>query len=173
MNRFIFKMLLCLSLIGFSTSCFNPFAPELNNEIDLSNVITDQQSPEEVLQNFRFAYTFKDSLLYSDVIDESFVFEFFDPNLEPSGGLRTWSRDVDLKTTGALFRNFDVINLVLNTLFERNDGELERRYVGFNLNLFSPTENYSINGTAIFTFKKSSSDNKWRIVRWKDESVSN
>ncbi len=171
MKRFVStKILFCL--LGFiEVSCFNPFAPELNNEIDLSNVITEQQSPEEVLQNFQFAYTFKDSLLYSDVLDESFVFEFFDTNLEPSGGLRTWSRDVDLKTTGSLFRTFDVINLIwLNTLFEENDGELERRFLRFNLNLFSSNENFIVTGTAIFTFRKSSLDNKWRLVRWKDES---
>ena len=163
------KLTLVFGLLEFS--CFNPFAPELNNKVDLSNIITEQQSPDEVLQNFRFAYTFKDSLLYSDVLDESFVFEFFDPNLEPSGGLRTWSRDVDLKTTGSLFRTFDVINLIwLNTLFLEGDGEVERRFLRFNLNLFSSDENFIVTGTAIFTFRKSLADNKWRLVRWKDDS---
>lgn len=160
-------------LVLFTSGCFNPFAPELDNNIDASNVITDQQSPEEVLQNFRYAYTFKDSLLYSEVLDESFVFEFFDPDIEPSGGFVTWGRDVDLKTTGRLFREFDVIDLIwLNTIFSESDtlNDLERRFIRFNLNLSGSEFVFVISGTAIFTFQKSETDDKWRIIRWKDES---
>ncbi len=164
----------------FSSTCFNPFAPELDEQADPSSVITEQQTPDEVLQNFRNAYTFKDSLLYSNVLDESFVFEYFDTNLEPSGGFRTWGRDVDLQTTGSLFRSFDVIELIwLNTLFTerdslREDGEIvelrERQFRRFNLNLFGSDLNFIISGTAIFTFKLKQGDDKWRITRWKDES---
>ena len=151
--------------------CFNPFAPELDQNPDLSNVITEQQSAEEVLQNFKYAYTFKDSLLYSDILDEAFVFEYFDTNYGPSGGLRTWNRDVDLKTTGQLFRRFDVIELVwLNTLYSESNDEIEKRFVRFNLSLLGPEFNFIITGTAIFTFKQSSEDKKWRIIGWKDES---
>lgn len=159
------------SMILLILSACNPFAPELKDDIDLSNVITDQQSPEDVLQNFKVAYTFKDSLLYSDVLEESFVFEFFDPNLPPSGGFVTWGRDVDLKTTGQLFREFDVIDLVwLNTLFEESENGLERRFIRFNLSLFGSELNFIVTGTAIFTFEFNQDDGKWRIVRWKDES---
>jgi len=160
-------VLIFLSLSG----CFNPFAPALDKKIDISKVITNQQTPEEVLQNFQYAYTFKDSLLYSDVIDESFVFEYFDTNLQPTGGFVTWGRDIDLKTTGSLFRQFDVIDLVwLNTLFSEAEGGFERRFVRFNLSLFGSDFNFIITGTAIFTFKQNEIDKKWRIIRWKDES---
>ena len=166
---FRFVSTICLLFAG----CFNPFAPELENNPDLSNVITEQQSPDEVLQNFRVAYTFKDSVLYSEVLDESFVFEYFDANLDP----KTMLRDEDLKTTGTIFRNFDVIDLVWhNTLFievdtmAEGDTTAEKRFIRFNLNLFGPEFNFIITGTAIFTFEKSESDNRWRITRWKDES---
>ncbi|MCG8605649.1 hypothetical protein MJD09_11705 [bacterium] len=152
-------------------ACFNPFAPELDRALDLTNVITEQQTPEEVLQNFRYAYTFKDSLLYSDVIDESFIFEFFDPNAGPSGSFQTWGRDIDLRTTGRLFRGADVIDLVwLNTLFTDREDDLEKRFVRFNLTLSGSDFSFFIGGTAIFTFQQSEADGKWRIVRWKDES---
>lgn len=165
MARFFFAALFLFS------GCFNPFAPELDNNIDLTSVITEQQTPEEVLQNFRYAYTFKDSLLYSDVLAESFVFEYFDTNQGPSGEFLTWGRDVDLRTTGRLFRTFDSIELIwLNTLFSEGDDVTERRFVRFNLNLFSADFNFIITGTAIFTFIRSAEDNKWRIKRWKDES---
>ncbi len=151
--------------------CFNPFAPELDNNPDLSNVITEQQTPDEVLHNFKYAYTFKDSLLYSDILDESFVFEYFDTNFGPSGGLRTWNRDLDLKTTGTLFRRFDVIELIwLNTLYSETKGDFVKKFIRFNLSLFGPEYNFIVTGTAIFTFKQSVNDNKWRIVGWKDES---
>lgn len=157
--------------LSLFTGCFNPFAPELDKSPDLTNVITDQKSPEEVLQNFRYAYVFKDSLLYSEVLDESFVFEYFDPELQPSGGFVTWGRDVDLKTTGRLFRGFDVIDLNwLNTIFSERDGQLEKRFIRFNLNLFGSEFNFILTGTAIFTFKQSDLDGRWRIIRWKDES---
>ncbi len=175
-------LLLILSLFCFifSSACFNPFAPELDEQADPSNVITEQQTPDEVLQNFRNAYTFKDSLLYSNVLDESFVFEYFDTNLEPSGGFRTWGRDVDLQTTGSLFRSFDIIELIwLNTLFTERDSlvvdeetveRTERQFKRFNLNLFGSDLNFIISGTAIFTLKLKQGDDKWRITRWKDES---
>ncbi len=156
-----------LHILLLCTSCFNPFAPALDERIDLSNVITDQTNPEEVLQNFRIAYTFQDSLLYSDVLDESFVFEFLDENLEPV----TWERDVDLRTTGRLFRQFDVVDLHWDILFAETQGEFEKRFVRFNLNLFSTDVNFIVTGTAVFTFGQDPSDEKWRIVRWKDESL--
>ncbi|MFQ5708360.1 MAG: hypothetical protein ACE5HO_12965 [bacterium] len=152
-------------------SCFNPFAPELDKTADTSNVITEQKTPEEVLQNFRYAYVFQDSLLYSDVLDKSFIFEYFDPNLEPSGGFLTWGRDVDLMTTGQLFRSFEVIDLIwLNTIFQVRQNNQEKIFIRFNLNLFGPEFNFILTGTAIFTFAKNEEDGKWRIVRWKDES---
>ncbi|MFQ5865205.1 MAG: hypothetical protein ACE5IW_08275 [bacterium] len=157
--------------LNIFTGCFNPFAPELDKSPDLTSVITDQKSPEEVLQNFRYAYIFKDSLLYSGVLDESFVFEYFDPESQPSGGFVTWGRDVDLKTTSRLFRGFDVIDLNwLNTIFSERKGQLERRFIRFNLNLFGPDFNFILTGTAIFTFKQSELDGRWKIIRWKDES---
>lgn len=164
-----FAFFLVLSLAN--GSCFNPFAPALDKGQDLSNVITDQQNPREVLQNFRYAYTFKDSLLYSDVLEESFVFEYFDPNLGPSGGFQTWGRDIDLKTTGRLFRSFDVIELTwLNTIFSDSTDQFVQYFQRFNLNLLGSDFNFIVTGTAIFTFKRNEADNKWRIVRWKDES---
>ena len=173
MNRapLLTASVITLVLLPLAGCFFNPFAPALDTGEDLSNVITDQQSPEEVLQNFQIAYAFKDSLIYSDLLDESFIFEYFDTNLGPSGSFVTWGRDTDLKTTGRLFRTFDVVELnFLNTLFSETEGELEKRFVRFNLNLFSADFNFIVTGTAIFTFKRDTTDAKWRIIRWKDES---
>ena len=182
----VLKWASLLTLYGLA--CFNPFAPSLDKTPDLSNIITEQRNPDEVLQNFRYAYTFKDSLLYRDILDESFVFEYFDPNLTPSGGFRTWGRDVDLRTTGRLFRNFDVLDLEwLTLIFSHRDTVCsepdetgcpdekivfieEQQFRRFRLNLLGSEFNFIITGTAIFTFKQSALGSKWRIVGWKDES---
>ncbi len=162
---------LLLAVLSLTAACFNPFAPALDSNSDLSNVITDQATPEEALQNFRYAYTFKDSLLYSDLLDEGFVFEFFDPNQGPSGSNVTWGRDVELRTTGRIFRGFDVIDLKwLNTLFAENQNGFERRFVRFDLSLVNSDASFILTGTAIFTFSQDPDDMKWRILRWKDES---
>ena len=108
-------LLYILVLLGLTSHCFNPFAPKLDNTGNQSIVITEQRSPDEVLQNFLYAYTFKDSLVYADLLDSSFVFVYFDPNIGSSGRFVSWGRDVDLKTTGQLFRNAETINLTWNS----------------------------------------------------------
>jgi len=155
--------------------CFNPFAPKLEDSVRSDLIITSQTTPDEVLQNFKYAYVFKDSVLYADLLDSSFVFMYFDPNQEPSGRIVSWGRDEDLKTTGRLFRNFNLIDLVWNTTIldtiysELNDLRAES-FKTFNLTLMKENESLNITGIAIFYFKKCNYDNKWRITLWKDES---
>jgi hypothetical protein len=172
-----YKKTCSATLIGawvLGSSCLNPFAPDLQegtNQSDL--IITDQQTPEEVLLNFRYAYVFRDSLIYSELLDSSFVFFYFDPNIGTSGQFVSWGRDLDLKTTGRLFRRFNVIDLVWNTTISESvqdstgTGEIIKT---FNLTLLTKDEDLRVSGTAVFSFRKSPSLGKWRITKWKDES---
>ena len=75
------KRLLICTLIWMICGCFNPFAPKLDNSAGEDIVLTEQQTPDDVLENFIYAYTFKDSLVYADLLDSSFVFVYFDPDL--------------------------------------------------------------------------------------------
>ncbi len=152
--------------------CFNPFAPDLTDDLEVEDlVITQQASPDEVLQNFKVAYTFRDSLLYSNVLDSSFLFVYFDPDEGSSGQFVSWGKDTDLKTTGRLFRHFQVIDLVWNvTLYsweKEDEGEISKE---FNLTLVSEDMDFHVSGRAVFSFKKGY-DEKWRITRWRDEST--
>lgn len=162
--------ILCLVFLSI-ISCFNPFAPRLEKSLEFEQLITEQKTPEDVLTNFAYAYTFKDSSLYSELLDSSFVFLYFDPNYGTSGRFANWNRDVDLLTTGRLFRNYDVIDLVWNSTIysfeEENFSELSK---SFQLNLVNDEETINITGNAIFSFRKNLKDEKWRIIRWKDES---
>lgn len=171
MKKSIIKILLVLAICLIIIKCFNPFAPTLKNSDNADLIITDQKTPDEVLKNFKYAYVFKDSVLYSDLLDSSFIFIYFDPNEESSGRFVSWGRDIDLKTTGRLFRNYDVIDLIWNTTIYSFDEEKRAEYSkSFNLSLIKDNETLNISGNAIFIFKKCDYDDKWRIVQWKDES---
>jgi len=156
-------------------TCFNPFAPKLDNAAGPPIVITLQETPEQVLQNFVYAYTFKDSLVYANLLDSSFVFVYFDPNVGSSGRFVSWGRDVDLKTTGTLFKTFETITLTWNQTIYLDTLFVDSTVVGIELSktlqlsLFGKTEEYSLSGSAIFNFKQND-DKKWRITRWKDET---
>jgi len=152
--------------------CVNPFAPKLDRLSTRSElIITEQKTPEEVLQNFRYAYIFKDSLLYSDLLDSAFIFVYFDPNQGTSGQFISWGRDVDLRTTGRLFRVFDVIDLIWNATVFEDLGETNAKVSkSFNLALISGQTELRVSGNAVFYFRKSVADGKWRIIKWKDES---
>lgn len=133
-------------------------------------VITAQKTPEEVLQNFKVAYTFRDSLLYSDLLDTSFIFKYYNSDKGTSGELETWYKDTDLYITGQLFRHFQIIDLIWNTnLYEWSDedvGEISRSY---SLTLIGEDVDHKLSGRATFSFKKGI-DQRWRITDWKDDS---
>jgi hypothetical protein len=156
---------------GVWMCCLNPFAPSLDRSPGQSIQLTQQQSPDEVLQNFVYAYTFKDSLVYDQLLDSSFVFLYFDPNLGSSGLFVSWNRDIDLKTTGRLLRTFDTINLTWNsTIYEIEEGLTAELSKTLHLSLYGTRGEFNLTGNAVFNFRKSPWDGKWRITRWKDES---
>jgi hypothetical protein len=165
-------IIIIIIIISFAIiQCFNPFSPKLEDSDKNDFIITGQTTPDEVLQNFKYAYVFKDSVLYADLLDSSFVFTYFDPNQEASGRFVSWGRDVDLKTTGRLFHNFDVIDLIWNsTIYAFHEEDQAEYSKSFHLSLIKENETINITGNAIFLFKKNEYDNKWRITQWLDES---
>lgn len=170
MGKRVFRLIFVL-LSGLITACVNPFAPKLTRSMETGDyIVTQQKSAEEVLQNFKVAYTFRDSLLYSNLLDTAFLFVYFNPDEGTSGRFVSWERDVDLVTTGRLFRHFEVIDLVWNTTLYGWQGEETGEIgKGFNLTLVGTGGDYKLSGVALFSFRKCG-DEKWRITRWKDES---
>ena len=168
-----FIVLSCMIALLLLLSCWNPFALKLDNSLQGTLILTEQKTPEEVLQNFDYAYTSKDSLLYADLLDSSFVFVYEDYDL---GRLVSWGRDVDLRSTGRLFRGFDVIDLTWNkeaysdTSYSTSGQMIIEIPKPYRLNLYGDQGDFALSGTAVFSFLKSSFDKKWRIIRWKDES---
>lgn len=151
----------------------NPFAPDYTDDISTTSLIlTDQETPQDVMTNFAFAYNFKDSLVYSDLIDTTFLFISKNFATNPVTDI-TWGRDTDLKTTAGLFKGFNTLNLVWGgTIYERYidgaDSSLVELKQVFQLTLDGGIEIPTLNGEALFILRKNSSD-KWKITRWEDK----
>ena len=180
-----FSKSLLIGLFVTMFGCANPFAPELGEvETGTNAVLTERQNPEEVLENFRFAYIFGDSLVYSELIDTGFVFIYFDPSVEGTGRFDSWGRDTELKTTAGLFRAVRNISLEWNSTIEETywsplpDSVLSIVYFegarkaklskSFVLKLDTEIQ---LTGTAVFFFDKEVFGEGWRIERWVDESI--
>lgn len=156
------------------SACVNPFAPKLTDHDPNSKLIlTEQKSPEDVLTNFSFAYTFKDSLVYSDILDSSFLFLSKDYSTDPVTNL-SWGRDIDIKTTVGMFRHFQNLNLVWertsSKVYRNEDSSIVELAQNFQLTLDGGNEIPTINGIAKFIFVRKKSG-IWKITRWEDEST--
>ena len=183
-NLFPFFGVFLLFLLG---ACHNIFAPELGDTGKQGMLYhTVMTQPSHVLANFRYAYIYRDSLVYSMLIDSNFVFVYYEPDDEGGGGhYESWPRDVELRVTGGLFRAFRPIDLIWNSTLDSSFSYMKGDTImktekawfdsanyaemvkSFQLNL---GDNLVIIGSAIFNFIKNPWDGQWRIVRWRDES---
>jgi hypothetical protein len=148
-------------------SCLNPFAPSIDENLGQEGgLISDQKSVSGVFQNFQYAYTFKDTLIYSKLLDQNFIFSFRDYNL---GVDYNWGRDEEMKVTYGLFQNSQRLDLIWNNIVT-NTGDSTRIIRSFNLTItFNPTDIIFVDGRVNLELKKDK-ENRWRIVRWNDES---
>ncbi|MEW5841885.1 MAG: hypothetical protein AB1775_01325 [Bacteroidota bacterium] len=148
-------------------SCVNPFAPKIDSNLDKgSGLISDRSTIDGVFQNFQYAYTFKDTLIYSQLLDKNFIFSYRDYDL---GVDVSWGRDDEMKVTNGLFQNSQRLDLIWNNIVSIT-GDSTRIVRSFNLTVtFNPTDIIYIDGRVNLTLGKDSG-NKWKIIRWVDES---
>lgn len=157
---------------GFITilliSCVNPFAPKLDNELGSgSSLISDQRDIEGVFQNLQYAYTFKDTTIYSGLLNKNFTFTFRDYE---EGVDKAWGRDEEMRITHSLFSNAERLDLIWNNIVAiTSDSTNVVR--GFNLTItFNPTDVIFVDGRVNLQLSKSNSFKKWQIITWIDES---
>jgi len=165
---FMLKKYKYIIFITYIVSCTNPFAPKLTeSDLTTSSFLTELKNPKDVLSNFRYAYIFKDSLIYSEIIDSSFIFISKNYSTTPPTDL-FWGRDVDLKTTGKLFHHFNDIKLfwgdTISSQRYTNTAEIELTFLlTFDDGSIIPT----VKGVAFFQFEKKKSG-KWCIIKWEE-----
>ncbi len=146
--------------------CFNPFAPKLDNEFSSeSSIISDLSNVEGIFQNLRYAYSFKDTTIYSELLDDDFFFVFRDYE---NGVDVSWSREEEMKVTNGLFLNSERLDLIWNNIVALS---LDSTNIirSFNLTItFNPTDIVFIDGRVNLDLVKK--NDKWNILRWIDES---
>jgi hypothetical protein len=167
-----------LLILSGCSGCRNPFAPAINRDGNVSLILTDQSQPEGVFTNFAYAYNFKDSLVYSDLLDSSFLFISKNYATNPVTDI-TWGRDVDIKTTAGLFKHFNTINLIWGTIifdqYSTDSTNYEIR-LRFELTLDGGQIYPSISSEALFYLRKrimnfTDSTGIWLITRWEDTAT--
>jgi hypothetical protein len=166
MNRNIVYLTAFIFLFLLS-GCFNPFAPKVDNSIPNQNILSDQKTIDGVFQNFKYAYTFKDTAIYGQLLRDDFVFTYFDYDL---GVEVSWDRPTDMKTTNGLFVNTQDLNLIWNNIvFEEGDSLLMDVKRSFNLTItFNPNDIINFYGFVDMTLQRPAASDVWKIKKWKD-----
>lgn len=161
-NKIIFIILLMFLIL----SCINPFAPKLDETGSSSEFdISDLSNIDGVFRNFQYAYTFKDTLIYGEILNRDFVFSFRDYEI---GADVSWGRDEEMKIHHGLFQNTQRLDLVWNKIISMSM-DSTNIIRSFNLTVtFNPTDIILITGKVNLTLRKT--DNIWQIINWIDES---
>jgi len=150
--------------------CTNPFAPKLADIDNQSNILGDQTLIDGFFKNFRYAYIFKDTLVYGSLLADDFRFTF--RNYE-KGVDESWGRQEDMLTTSRLFLATQNIDLVWNDIMMEFGDSLTRDISrGFNLSIvFSPTDAVNISGRVNMRLSRPAVQDVWKIINWRDEST--
>lgn len=159
--------LLLLFTLG---ACTNPFAPAFDENYDDNRPpISDLTTIDGVFQNFEYAYTFKDTLIYGELLSSDFVFTYRDYE---QGFDVSWGRDDEMRSTNGLFTNSERLDLIWNNIILSTIDSLDANVVrSFNLNItFNPTDVVRVDGRVNLSLRKDSETEKWQITRWLDES---
>lgn len=162
---------LALIVLLMSVSC-NPFAPGLDESAESgSSIVGDAATIDGVFQNMKYAYTFRDTTIYGQLLnsDFSFVFRDYDRGVEV-----TWGRDEEMQTTRGLFQNVQRLDLVWNNIVALSTDSLNTQAsVSRNFNLtvtFNPSDVIRVDGYATLALARLDAQKPWQIVRWRDES---
>lgn len=158
-------------ILIFILSCTNPFAPK---EVFYSNnngLISNQKTVNGVFDNFRYAYLFKDTLVYGNLLAPDFVFSYHDYEL---GNVKTLNRQEDMVATSGLFQAAQSLDLFWNEIAisvsspDPLKTDISR---SFSLTIvFNPTDVVKIQGRVNLRLVREEIGKQWKISMWQDES---
>ncbi|MFO7526196.1 MAG: hypothetical protein R6W68_12160 [Ignavibacteriaceae bacterium] len=150
--------------------CTNPFAPGYDEtDSDIKAPISDQKNISGVFQNFEYAYTFKDTTIYGELLTEDFIFTYRDYD---QGFDVSWGREEEMRATNGLFQNSQRLDLIWNNIvLFTEDSTIANVVRSFNLTItFNPTDVVRVDGRVNLSMRKDPESEKWQITRWIDES---
>lgn len=139
----------------------------MDNSIEERGQIADQKNIEGIFTNFQYAYNFKDTSIYSGLLNSGFTFIYRDYD---RGYDVSWGKEEELKTTYGLFRNAQNLDLIWNNivLLSSDSTSIIR---SFNLTVsFSSTDVFRLNGRVNLALSKDQNTGRWTIERWFDET---
>jgi hypothetical protein len=84
----------------------------------------------------------------------------------------SWDKPTELRTTNGLFQNSQKLEIIWNNIVLQVGDSLHQNVKrSFNLTItFNPSNIIRLNGFADMSLIKNTSDSKWRIYKWVDES---
>lgn len=161
-----------VSMMGVGLVACNPFAPGLDTSVGGTNsLLGDQSTIDGVFQNVRYAYTFRDTTIYGQVIGGDYLFTFRDYE---RGVDVTWGRDEELRVTSGLFQNAQRLDLVWNNILSMSvDSSNTLATVSRNFTLtvtFNPGDIVRADGYSTLTLTRAAASDVWMIHRWRDDS---
>jgi hypothetical protein len=164
MKSLILYIAITISLLS---SCTNPFAPSLAE--GSHEIITDQKTIDGLFENFRYAYIFKDTLVYGNLLAENFTFTYhnYEKNVDVS-----WGRSEDMMTTYGLFSAAQTVDLIWNQVVI-SIGDSTRMNItrGFTLKInFNSSYSEDIIGRVNLFIIREGAGKIWQIESWIDES---
>lgn len=163
-----------LPLVPFvlvALSC-NPFAPALDSSLDeIDSFLGDPKTVDGVFQNLKYAYTFRDTTIYGQLVNSDFTFIYRD---YIRGVDISWGRDQEMRATHVMFQNVQRIDLVWNNIIALStDSSNTKASVSRNFNLtvtLNPSDIIRADGYASLSLVRPNSRDSWRILRWRDDS---
>ena len=147
-------------------SC-NPFSPSIDNTLSENKVSAD--SVGGFFEIFREAYQFKDTTVYGKLLAPDFVFSYrnYDRGLDLE-----WGRDEEMQATGSLFESSESLDLLWGDVLDSSGTDTIFDITrAFSLDVtLNPSEILHVDGRAIFTLIRSTKNDPWQAIRWRDES---
>ncbi|MFO7445927.1 MAG: hypothetical protein R6W90_06140 [Ignavibacteriaceae bacterium] len=168
--KLIIKFITILILLVMWAAC-NPFAPAYDENLSDGSTISDLTTTDGVFRNLQYAYTFKDTIIYGDLINQDFIFSFRNFR-EDQVFDDSWGREEEMRATYGLFQNAQRLDLIWNNIILTSQDSLSANIIrGFNLTVtLNPTDILRVDGRVNMTLRKNPETNKWAIIRWVDES---
>lgn len=158
-------LLLLLPLL----SC-NPFAPTLDDSLSPgATLLGDQGTVEGLFRNLEYAYTYRDTTIYGELLHPDFQFRYFNVD---RGADVAFNRDEEMRITANLFRGSDQIELQWNQIRSQNgDSVLVTITRAYDLRVtLQANETFIVEGLATLRLVRDNDEGPWRIRLWRDDS---